>query len=134
MRSGRPSTRRTPPANPQQLYDTLSSYPFPGNVRELQSLIFDAVSRSTEPLLAMQPILRYIQSRQKEPYTPTTPIHEITYETIVSCFGRFPTIDEMEKLLIREALKRTDGNQSAAAQILGISQSTLSRRLKQEPL
>ncbi|ADN03007.1 sigma-54-dependent transcriptional regulator [Spirochaeta thermophila] len=125
---------RTPPAVPPQLYDTLSSYPFPGNVRELQSLVFDAVSRSTEPLLAMQPILRYIRNRQKEPYTPTAPVHEITYETIVSCFGRFPTIEEMEKLLIREALKRTDGNQSAAAQILGISQSTLSRRLKKEPL
>jgi transcriptional regulator with PAS, ATPase and Fis domain len=44
---------------------------------------------------------------------------------------RFPSLDQLELQHIREALRRSGGNQSAAAVLLGISQSTISRRLKQ---
>ena len=51
-------------------------------------------------------------------------------EKIVSCFGRFPTIDEIEKALIGAAIDRSGGNQSAAAKLVGLSQSTLSRKAR----
>lgn len=35
--------------------------------------------------------------------------------------GKLPTIDQLNKLLISEALKRADGNHSTAAGMLGIS-------------
>jgi transcriptional regulator with PAS, ATPase and Fis domain len=41
-----------------------------------------------------------------------------------------PTMKEVETFLIREALRQSRGNQSAAAKILGLSQSTLSRWLQ----
>ncbi|MCL4217563.1 MAG: hypothetical protein KJ052_11260, partial [Candidatus Hydrogenedentes bacterium] len=41
------------------------------------------------------------------------------------------TIQEMEERLIRTALKRLDGNQTEAAKRLGISRSTLWRKMKE---
>jgi DNA-binding NtrC family response regulator len=41
-----------------------------------------------------------------------------------------PTMEEMERLLIRKALARHDGNVSQAAETLGLSRSALYRRLQ----
>jgi DNA-binding NtrC family response regulator len=46
---------------------------------------------------------------------------------------RLPTLDEAEELLINEALKRADSNQSIAARMLGISHQALNKRLHQRP-
>jgi DNA-binding protein Fis len=48
---------------------------------------------------------------------------------VISYSGRFPTLKEVEDYLISEALERAEGNQTVAARMLGVSQSTLSRRL-----
>ncbi|MEJ2618268.1 MAG: helix-turn-helix domain-containing protein [Ignavibacteriaceae bacterium] len=42
----------------------------------------------------------------------------------------FPTIKETEDSLIREALKRANGNQTIAADLLGISRRALNNRLR----
>ena len=42
---------------------------------------------------------------------------------------KLPALKEMEELLIAEALKRADGNQTIAAQLLGISRKALNNRL-----
>jgi DNA-binding NtrC family response regulator len=42
---------------------------------------------------------------------------------------RLPTLKEVNELLVYEALKRSKGNQSIAAQFLGITQQALSKRL-----
>ena len=44
--------------------------------------------------------------------------------------GGFPTMETMKNFLFREVLKKTGGNQSAAARILDVSQATLSLWLK----
>ncbi len=43
--------------------------------------------------------------------------------------GRFPTLKETETLLIKEALRRAEGNQGVAVTLLGISRPALNRRL-----
>jgi DNA-binding protein Fis len=40
-----------------------------------------------------------------------------------------PTLKETEKLLIDEALKRADGNQTIAAQLIGLTRRALNNRL-----
>jgi DNA-binding NtrC family response regulator len=40
------------------------------------------------------------------------------------------TVEEMERLLIQETLRRTDGNKTRAAELLGISTKTLHNKLK----
>ena len=49
----------------------------------------------------------------------------------ISYSGTLPTLEEAERFLIAEALEKSGGNQTAAARMLGVSQSTLSRRLSQ---
>jgi transcriptional regulator of acetoin/glycerol metabolism len=44
------------------------------------------------------------------------------------------TLDEVERELIRRALKRHDGNVSEAAKALGLSRSALYRRLERHGL
>ena len=43
---------------------------------------------------------------------------------------KLPTIKQATQILVEEALKRADGNQTIAAKMLGISQQALSKRLK----
>ncbi|PLX70187.1 MAG: hypothetical protein C0602_06815 [Denitrovibrio sp.] len=43
--------------------------------------------------------------------------------------GDFPSLKEMEMLLIDTALNKTNGNQSKAATLLGISRQALNKRL-----
>jgi two-component system response regulator HydG len=43
------------------------------------------------------------------------------------------TIDDMEKVMIRETLKQTGGNLSKSARILGITRKTLHNKLDRYP-
>jgi transcriptional regulator with PAS, ATPase and Fis domain len=43
---------------------------------------------------------------------------------------QLPTLKQIEQLLIDEAMKRSNGNQSIAALSLGISRQALNKRLK----
>lgn len=62
-------------------------------------------------------------------------LYEIQTEDAGSSNGRssersIPTIEEAEKALILEALRRFDGNRRQTAKVLGISERTLYRKLK----
>ena len=95
----------------QQAQDKLLKYSWPGNVRELQHSIERAVILSDKNVLAPDDFL--VQSRNDlEPFSPGM------------------TLEEMEALLIQQALDRNDGNFSAAASQLGITRQTLYNRLK----
>jgi DNA-binding NtrC family response regulator len=49
--------------------------------------------------------------------------------TLYAAFEAFPLLDEVEALLIQEALKLSDGNKGVAAGFLGISRPTLNKKL-----
>ena len=44
--------------------------------------------------------------------------------------GDIPKLKDVEEYLIEKALRKAGNNQTLAAQMLGVSQSTLSRRMK----
>lgn len=46
--------------------------------------------------------------------------------------GTLPTLKEATRILIAEAMKRTNNNQSIAAKLLGITRQTLARNLDPE--
>ena len=71
----------------------------------------------------------YIDSRRAEAPSGSSTDQDGHSGPVISYSGRFPTLREAEDYLIAEALERADGNQSVAARMLGVSQSTLSRRL-----
>jgi DNA-binding NtrC family response regulator len=118
------------PTPPRELLTLLSTYRFPGNIRELQSIILDAVSRHKSGKLSMNVFKSYI--RQRQPTFDIDPKHLSEGESILVSFSeRIPTLKQTEQLLISEAMKRASGNQAIAAQWLGITRQALNKRLKQ---
>jgi len=115
--------RERPEVSPAFL-KLLERYAFPGNVRELQSLIQDAVSRHTTGQLSP----KLLRPRLRKTDLCETAL-DTTQPTILFP-GTLPTIKQAVDLLVTEALARTKGSQRAAARLLGISQPALSMRLK----
>ncbi len=122
--------RPTPPA---ELFTLLSTYPFPGNVRELEAMCYNAVSTHKSGVLDLASFREVIaQSTETVPPTPITQPKAMEDMTPFSPMRPLPTLEQAEEMLIEEALKRTDGNQTLAAQLLGITRQTLNRHLKQK--
>ncbi len=116
-----------PPLDPGVL-DLFREYTFPGNVRELQAMIFDALAQHASGALSPDIIENHInRGRRAEAATP----HDHAAASTPVTFGDpLPTIKATTRLLIETALARADHNQSSAAAMLGISQQALSKRLK----
>jgi len=117
------------PAYPNELPILLGTYNYPGNVRELQSMVFDALSKHRSRTLSMDVFKKYIESRMG---TANDIEAEITGETVFSILGTLPTLKASGRLLVTEALHRSQGNQAIAAQMLGITRQALNWRLKQQ--
>ena len=110
------------PAVSREVWALLTRYSFPGNIRELRSMVFDAVSRSSEGALGAESFAQVMHDNElldPEP-GPGAPL---------GIRGAFPTLKEATGFLVDEALRRTEGNQAQAARLLGISPPALSRRL-----
>ena len=124
------SIDRDPPVAHEKLPALLSSYHFPGNIRELQAIVFDAVSRCESGVLPLTVFSDYIKKRNCGQGEAPGPEESETFS--LSYSGRFPRLKEVEDYFIKEALTLSNGNQSIAATYLGINQSTLSRRLRDQ--
>ena len=105
---------------PPAVLDLTSTYPFPGNVRELQALVHDAVSRSRLGTISVEPFRRLSAQTGTAGLPPP----------VLSFPARLPTIEEAVDQLVNEALRRTVNNQAAAARLLNITRQAMSQRLK----
>jgi two-component system, NtrC family, response regulator AtoC len=93
----------------------LVSYHWPGNVRELQNVIERACALSKEPLL--EPADIHLDTRASK---------------AANGAGFLPegmTLEQWEDEMVKEALRRANGNKSQAARLLGISRNALRYRL-----
>lgn len=118
---------RKKPATPSQLFKLLQTYSFPGNIRELQSMVFDAVSRHESGALSLNVFISHIMREQTGEHA-----HETgkTGDAPVTFGETLPTLKQAAELLVDEAIRRANGNQTAAAKMLGITQQALSKRLR----
>ncbi len=118
------------PTPPGELLTLLSTYGFPGNIRELQSIILDAVSSHKSGKLSMEGFKSYL--RQKQPALDIDSKPPVGGERLMVSFSEpLPTLKQTEQLLISEAMRRARRNQATAAQWLGITRQALNKRLKQ---
>jgi DNA-binding NtrC family response regulator len=115
------------PTAPKELVPLLETYNFPGNIRELKSMIFDAVTRHTGGILSMISFMKAIGHLE---FSQKPEKHETELMNIFGRLERLPSPEETAIMLIKEAMKRSKGNQSLAARLLGISQSALNKRLR----
>lgn len=119
------------PTAPQELARLLHTYSFPGNIREFQGMIFDAVSRHTSGVLALNSFREKILQNSVQPLSAAVQGDEA--RPALDFPDRLPTIKQTEQMLIAEALRRADGNQSIAASLLGLSRRALNNRLRRTP-
>jgi DNA-binding NtrC family response regulator len=110
---------------PGELLTLLETYDFPGNIRELRSMVFNAVSRQKDKMLSMQPF-REAMGRDGEDAVVPSSGQGLTFPE------RLPSLKEATGLLIEEALSRARGNQAIAAGLLGITPQALSKRLSRK--
>ena len=117
-----------PPTYPPELERLMKNYHFPGNVRELEAILFDAVTRHKGGTLSIQSIRDSVglEISLEEKQT----LNKTGTEVMIELFSkRLPTLKEMEHYLIVEALRRADGNQRIAAEMLGLTRQALNKRL-----
>lgn len=110
------------PTSPPELLTLLNSYDFPGNIRELEAMIFNAVSSHKRGVLSTE-TFKIDMGRKKD-----LPL-ESSLDFFVEIKGSFPRLKAMEEYLIKEALLRANNNLSIASGMLGISRQALSKRL-----
>lgn len=124
------SLGRESPSIDEAFLAALEGYSFPGNIRELSAIVHGAVAAGA----ASRPSLAYIREYLTRHAAPSRQAAAVCEEYPFEIDGRFPLLEELEARHIREALRRSGGNQSAAAILLGISQSTISRKLRASPM
>ncbi|MCD4818631.1 MAG: sigma 54-interacting transcriptional regulator [Candidatus Cloacimonetes bacterium] len=97
------------------LIDKLVEYDFPGNIRELKNMVERGLIICDDDILSEKDFELTCQNLICE-----KPCAELM----------FTTLDEMEDFMILKTLKQTGDNQTKTAKILGLSYSTLLRKLK----
>ncbi|GFO53537.1 sigma-54-dependent Fis family transcriptional regulator [Geomonas sp. Red276] len=118
------------PTVPKELPILLSTYPFPGNVRELRSMVYDAMSLHENRMLSMDSFKRAMDKQGFSPAERSAALSAAGSVFLPS--APLPSAREVMDLLIAEAMTRASGNQSIAARLIGISQPALSKRLKKQ--
>ncbi|TFH86015.1 sigma-54-dependent Fis family transcriptional regulator [Billgrantia azerbaijanica] len=116
---------RDKPVVPKELPALLGNYAFPGNVRELRALCFDALGRHRGGVLSMDVFRRAVEQGGA--------LQAFDTDAAMPLFAPdqpLPTLQEVADLLVAEAMQRAQGNQTLASRLLGISQPALSKRLK----
>jgi two-component system, NtrC family, response regulator AtoC len=93
----------------------LCHYDWPGNVRELEHVIERAVTLTANPILLADDLPSKLQQPAPAPDV-------------------FPSLEEMEKRHIQQALEKAEGNKNQAATLLGVSRRTLYRMVKRHRL
>ena len=94
----------------------LKGYSFPGNVRELENIIERAIILEKNPLITPDSLPQSLSMFQIETFEP----------------GSVKTIDELTRSYAVRVLDMVGGNKSKAAEMLGISRTSLWRILKEE--
>ena len=125
------SLKKRKPAFPRELITLLSNYHFTGNIRELQSMVYDAVAQHKSGILSLDVFKRFIKHKglSVQSTVKSLPQEE---DFIPKISEHFPTLKEAEDYLISEAIKRSNGNQGIAASLLGLTRQALNKRLKRE--
>ncbi|ODU20945.1 MAG: hypothetical protein ABS87_08270 [Sphingomonas sp. SCN 67-18] len=101
----------------------LNAYDWPGNLRELDRVIWHARERSENPIVAGEDLPASIRGNLGSAYTPapvpylSKPLDEL--------------LTEIERQLIENALAKARSNKTRAAELLGISRPRLYRRMKE---
>lgn len=110
---------------PDAAWDRFRAYSWPGNVRELRNVLERSVLLSNTAALS----LKWLQLPTEDQEAPSASSQAEEPAISFPLDGSF-SLDEMEAQVIREALRRSRLNVTAAARLLGVSRQTLRYRIE----
>jgi DNA-binding NtrC family response regulator len=99
----------------REAVEVLQNYDWPGNVRELKSLFAKVCLMEDTDVIRPQHLLSRLPKPQEE---------------VISFLDSGRSLEDIERNLIVETLRRADGNMAAASKLLNISYETLRYRMK----
>jgi len=99
----------------------LMGYPWPGNIRELESVMERAVILSQGPNLEVEDQLLPLLDMSRQQMNSPTVLGHLSHKTASK---------EEKEHLLEEVLGQVGGNRSKAARLLGIGRTTVWRKLK----
>jgi transcriptional regulator with GAF, ATPase, and Fis domain len=113
--------------------DVLSTRDWPGNVRELEHCIYRAlIFTQGYPVQAA-----HVRPARDETRESASTVDDMMLKVVRGYLDGHcgkgtheRVLEEFERLLIREAMRRTKGNQSHAAQLLGLARPTLHAKIQ----
>jgi DNA-binding NtrC family response regulator len=131
-----------------EVADIFRRYAWPGNVRELRNVIERVMILEDSELITETWLPRGLSAEQAPltqpvepqavtvtaPAAPVQPVHEPAPEEGLAAQFRLPPqgvqLEAVEMSLVAQAMERSGGNQTRAAELLGISRDQLRYRLK----
>lgn len=115
-----PETKKPKIEFSREAMDILVKYNYPGNIRELENIVHHAVVLSRGDVVSSVDIPEQVKSADSA---------EINWG--INENSSLPEqVDSLEKMLVINALKKTNNNQLQASKILGISERNLRYRLE----
>ncbi|HEY3365168.1 MAG TPA: sigma 54-interacting transcriptional regulator [Symbiobacteriaceae bacterium] len=114
-------------ALPDAALPLLQEYDWPGNVRELENFLqrYAVLSLNAADQTAVVQALMHDLQGSRQPFSARVPPNHLLVE--------LGTLDEIEMQVLRQLDRQTGYDRTALARMLGISRSTLWRKLKSAP-
>src|SRR5215207_3342018 len=118
-----------------EVAEVFRRYPWPGNVRELRNVIERALILEDADTITLEYLPRDLAAQAGHAAAPQAfaPANAGAHDAGARGFS-LPTsglsLEELETSLVRQAIERSGGNQTRAAELLGISRDQLRYRLK----
>jgi two-component system nitrogen regulation response regulator GlnG len=113
----------------------LRRYAWPGNIRELQSVLKQALLRATGTVLLpyfLPPLSSIAESLPAEAISAEGPLEAFIEQQVEAGAENLheECVRRLERLLLRRVLQHTNGNQVQAAKMLGITRGSLRTKIR----
>lgn len=121
-----PGSRRKKPRIDPSFFKPLGDYAFPGNILELNSIMIKAILLEEGSRLTDKTATAVLERHQIAAWAEHI-VRTREGDGRILWPPELPTIQDARKHLVKEALRRCDGNQSRAARELGITPAAVNK-------
>jgi DNA-binding NtrC family response regulator len=107
----------------REVTDAIRSYPFPGNVRELENALTHAAALASKGQITLDCLPEHIAEAARAMK------EEGAAAGLPDIIADWPTMEELQRRYLQLMLARSEGNRSRAASALGLDRRTVQRML-----